>query len=64
MKKIIGMFTLFAMGTMGSCSVMSEDVRNYNVTTTNATANYVMTVIYNANLDGRDATTAIRMNNK
>ena len=43
MKKIAGMFVLFAVGTMGSYSAMAGDWNNYRVTVTNATTNHVIT---------------------
>lgn len=43
MKKIAGMFVLFAIGTMGFSSVMASDWNNYRVTITNATTNHVLT---------------------
>ena len=43
MKKVLGMFVLFAMGSMGSCSVMASDWNTYKVTVTNATSHHVLT---------------------
>lgn len=43
MKNIAGMFVLFAMGTMGSCSVMAGDMKDYSITITNATSHHVIT---------------------
>ena len=43
MKKITGMFTLLAMGSMATGSVMASDWNNYRVTITNATSHHVIT---------------------
>ena len=43
MKRIIGLFVLFSIGSLASTSAMATDWKKYKVTITNATSNHVIT---------------------
>ena len=43
MKRIIGLFVLFSIGSLAATSAMATDWKKYKVTITNATSNHVIT---------------------